>query len=141
MVNSNSLKNKPKYPKTYEECCDILCIETNRIIEYDDCLGYRDITQYDINLLTQLKCFHRHRICIDAYWKIAGEEMGLGKPWEPDWTDDYRSKYIITCVRNELNNDFSNNFNYILAFPTEEMRDVFYEYFKNLIEQCKKLLQ
>jgi hypothetical protein len=28
----------------------------------------------------------------------------------------------------------------ILAFPTEEMRDTFYENFKDLIEQCKELL-
>ena len=30
--------------------------------------------------------------------------------------------------------------NKILAFPTEEMRDAFYENFKDLIEQCKELL-
>jgi hypothetical protein len=30
--------------------------------------------------------------------------------------------------------------NTILAFPTEEMRDEFYENFKYLIEQCKELL-
>ena len=27
-----------------------------------------------------------------------------------------------------------------LSFPTEEMRDAFYENFKDLIEQCKELL-
>ena len=30
--------------------------------------------------------------------------------------------------------------NIILTFPTEEMRDTFYENFKELIEQCKELL-
>ena len=24
-------------------------------------------------------------ICRDVYWKIYGEQMGLGKPWEPDF--------------------------------------------------------
>ena len=30
--------------------------------------------------------------------------------------------------------------NVILTFPTEEMRDAFYENFKDLIEGCKELL-
>lgn len=25
-------------------------------------------------------------ICRNAYWKMAGEQMGFGKSWEPNWT-------------------------------------------------------
>ena len=115
-----------KYPTSYDECCKI----TEDVAD-------ASLTCFACKLLND---FQKLLLCRDAYWKIAGEEMGLGKPWEPDWTDDYRSKYIITFVRNELNMDFSNVFNYILAFPTEEMRDAFYENFKDLIEKCKTLL-
>ena len=134
---------KPQYPKTYDECCDILNIETKRIIDYcDDYLGYRDITQYDINLLTQLRNLRKLRICRDVYWKIAGEEMGLDKPWEPDWGEnDGGYRY---CIRNRSNKIvLSNEYlgeNYILSFPTAEMRDEFYKNFKELIESCKELL-
>ena len=134
---------KNKYPKTYDECCDILNIETNRTIDYcDDYLGYRDITQYDINLLTQLRNLRKLRICRDVYWKIAGEEMGLDKPWEPDWgVNDGGYRY---CIRNRSNKIvLSNEYlgeNYILSFPTAEMRDEFYKNFKELIESCKELL-
>lgn len=135
---------KPQYPKTYDECCDILNIETNRTIDYcDDYLGYRDITQYDINLLTQLRNLRKLRIYRDVYWKIAGEQMGLGKPWEPDWCDynpNPKSKYIITTIGNNVVRETSNLRNYILAFPTAEMRDEFYNNFKELIEECKELL-
>ena len=31
-------------------------------------------------------------------------------------------------------------YNHILSFPTEEMRDAFYENFKDLIELCKEFL-
>ena len=134
------VKQKTKYPKTYEECCDILYIETNRTIEYDDCLGYRDITQYDINLLTQLKCFRQLRICRDAYWKIAGDEYQLGKPWKPDWTNNYQKKWTINFYQGEVNLTKGPNVHFVLAFPEEEMRDVFYENFKELIEQCKEFL-
>ena len=51
-------------------------------------------------------------------------------------------KYIISVFEDAVIN-FENetyNRNAILAFPTEEMRDAFYENFKDLIEQCKELL-
>ena len=133
------IKKQPQYPKTYEECCDILRIETNRIIEYDDCLGYRDITQYDINLLTQLKCFRKLRIYRDAYWKIAGVEMGLDKPWEPDLENE--ELYCIQNYNKQITISRTNTaFNKILIFPNKEMRDAFYENFKELIENCKEFL-
>jgi hypothetical protein len=131
---------KPKYPTTYDECCDILNIETNRIIDYDDCLGYRDITQYDTKLLTQLRCLRKICICRDAYWKIAGEQMGLDKPWEPDWSNDDETKFCIYTTQNIISLDIFGVDNRILAFPTEEMRDTFFENFKDLIEKCKELL-
>lgn len=133
---------KPQYPKTYQECCDILHIETNRTIEHDNCLGYRNITLYDINLLTQLRYFRKLLICRDAYWKIAGEQMGLDKPWEPDFTNDDEERYGIYTLANKVERDFCGvgDVNMILSFPTEEMRDEFYNNFKELIEECKELL-
>lgn len=133
------VRRKQKYPKTYEECCDILYIETNRTIEDDDCLGYRDITPYDINLLTQLRYFRKLLICRDSYWKMAGEQMGLGKPWEPKWEID-NVKYSIIFVENEIRIGDNEEIHRLLVFPTEEMRDSFLENFKELIELCKALL-
>lgn len=135
-----AVKKKSQYPKTYEECCDILNIETNRIIDYDDCLGYRDITQYDTKLLTQLRCLRKIRICRDAYWKLYGEQMGLGKPWEPEKAE------IVYAIFYDFYNDaidvnvFNLYDNVVLCFPTEEMRDTFLENFGYLIEICKELL-
>ena len=86
-----------------------------------------------------LSAFTELLIFRDAYWKIAGEQMGLGKPCKPDWNTN-ELKYIIYYENDRLwfNDEISRNT--ILAFPTEEMRDAFYENFKNLIEQCKELL-
>jgi hypothetical protein len=68
--------------------------------------------------------------------------MGLGKPWEPDWLSGRKEeKYCIGTQNNEIWHDFSEyGGNEILAFPTMEMRDAFYENFKDLIESCKELL-
>ena len=121
------VEKKKEYPKTYCECKDIL--------------GLRDIDDtergyYKTDLIDKLQML---LICRDAYWKIAGEEMGLGKPWEPDWEYD-DTKYVLFFNKNEICHEMMRHTSYVLAFPTEEMRDAFYENFKELIKMCKELL-
>jgi hypothetical protein len=124
------VKNAPTYPKSYEECCDVIGINRHEV-EIDIPRPYQ---QNMFNLFKLL-------ICRDAYWKIAGEQMGLGKPWEPDWDDNNQPKFGIHNVQNDIRTiNLRVLKNLILVFPTEEMRDVFYNNFKNLIEKCNKLL-
>ena len=122
---------KPKYPKTYDECLKILGYNTVHIISMN--CGHNGLLMMKLQRLLIFR---------DAYWKIAGEQMGLDKPWEPDWGENnggYRY-----CIRNQSNKIVLSNEwlgeNYILSFPTEEMRDEFYKNFKELIEECKELL-
>ena len=118
------VKNPPYYPKTSEECCDIL---KTTYVEWH---GYYGEVLVPFQILI---------ICRDAYWKIAGEHMGLGEPWKPDFSDD-SPKYNIFSYENEITLSDNNWSNRILAFPTLEMRNAFYENFKDLIENCKELL-
>ena len=120
---------KPKYPDNYEECVRI----AKNIHGYDihiDVPAYGELMESFVKLL----------ICRDAYWKIAGEEMGLDKPWNPDWKNTKNVKYAITLYDDIITKMYLRNENVILAFPTEEMRDAFYKNFKDLIESCKELL-
>ena len=128
-------KKKKEYPKTYLECCDILEIQ--------------DIISQGVNgyLRDKLETLQKLLICRDAYWKIAGEEMGLGKPWEPDWENSEERRYSIVNIEGDINLPektltkwILKVTNKILVFPTEEMRDAFYENFKKEIEMCKELL-
>jgi len=118
-------KKKKEYPKTYEECAKVLL----------DRASVRNDFGYKGELLVALQ---RLLVCRDAYWKIAGEEMGLGKPWEPDWEGE--GWYVIVNHRGDIVTDIQWHANAILAFPTAEMRDAFYENFKKEIEMCKELL-
>ena len=134
------LTPKPKYPKTYEECCTILGFHYDHYLTYDD---EKDInpTKEEEEFIDLMDTFSRLVICCNAYWKIAGEEMGLGKPWEPDWINDDHESYpaIVTCGGKIIKSSIYTHDN-PFAFPTEEMRDAFYENFKELIEECKELL-
>ena len=135
------VKKQPQYPKTYEECCDILDIDVSRDIEHSEHLPfYKDINQYDVGLLRYLRRFRKLLICRDAYWKIAGKQMGLDKPWEPDWNNDETLKYCIIIESDIISKQNFRTMQAAFAFPTEEMRDTFCKNFENLIENCKELL-
>lgn len=128
-------KKKSTYPKTYVECCERVNACPTVGISYDsnEDMLYND--EVDLTLLALRKLF----ICRNAYRKIAGEEMGLDKPWKPDWNEE-TDKFTIS---NKCNKIYLNNtawYAEVLSFPTAEMRDAFYENFKELIEECKELL-
>ena len=122
-------KKGKKYPKTYEECCRVL-----------------GVSEFEYNH-TGTKVWYRHRLmatldklmlCRDAYWKLAGEEMGLNRPWKPDY-DSGVNKYGIICLNGVVQEsnpttNWERHLNKVLDFPTAEMRDAFYENFKELIE-------
>ena len=136
-------KKKKEYPKTYEECCYVTGFENTEMVFEDD---YRDINppkeQWKrLGLINQL---NKLIICRDAYWKIAGEEMGLGKPWEPDY-DSGVNKYGIICMNGVIQEsnpttNWERHLNKVLDFPTAEMRDAFKENFDKDLEFCKELL-
>ena len=120
---------KKEYPKTYEGCCKVLNTDDDSIIDISVPLHYNHL----------LISFTQLLVCRDAYWKIAGEEMGLGKPWEPDY-DSLETKYTIEVIENKVVVISTMSENHILAFPTEAMRDAFYENFEEEIKSCKELL-
>jgi hypothetical protein len=132
-------KKKKEYPKTYGECCKVLNVAVRDLDILDNMLDTTEII-YNKNLDRLLNSFRKLLICRDAYWKIAGEEMGLGKPWEPDWTDLDQWKYCIWVDVGEFITMTNVRGQHILAFPTEEMRDAFKENFDPDIEICKEFL-
>ena len=131
-------KKKKEYPKTYEECCKKLGCKADYFFT-DFSYNGRDveISDYEDKIDDLLQNFRKLRYCRDAYWMIAGEEMGLGKPWEPD-VDEECFSIARSCREVLLFRGYGNN--EVFEFPTKEMRDAFYENFKSLIEQCKELL-
>lgn len=127
-------KKKKQYPKTYEECCEIVKVGKEHTLE-----GATIRINYKIALL---ESFQKLLICRDAYWKLYGEEMGLGKglPWVPDWMCIDPIYVILYQYHAICKAEVNGGTSCILAFPTKEMRDTFYENFKELIEICKELL-
>lgn len=123
---------KDKYPKSFIECCKIL------YPYYDIETISQRVKGYKWDLLTR---FQKLLICRDAYWKLYGEENGLGKPWQPDWSHLGNSvKHCITFDNNIVSKKCFHTVYSKFSFPTKIMRDIFFDNFKELIEDCKELL-
>ena len=116
------------YPKTYEECCKVLGCK--------GIIGFAGLDDEEENLYGKFIALKR---CRDAYWKLYGKELGLGEPWKPDFRG-VKTSYVITVESNKILKSWTTKKQVILAFPTEKMRDIFYDNFKELIELCKELL-
>ena len=142
------VKKKPQYPKTYKDCCEVLMGKTD-FQDFELVLTKLAINRNEENCISPeppkialINNFYKLLICRDSYWKIAGIEIGLGKPWGinygcGEWGywigyDVNANKIYCQDSRILLNN--------LLVFPTKEMRDAFYENFKELIETVKELL-
>lgn len=138
------VNKKPVYPKTYAECAKIMNCPIDGpsgwLFNFD--ANIKDTYYRKIDIL--MGKFIRLRICRDAYWKIYGEQMGLDGPWKANFTQGSGIKYNILFANGEV---IWNRLecegiicSRVLAFPTPEIRDIFYENFKDLIEECKELL-
>lgn len=123
------------YPKTFAECKRIMGVEIWNT------LWGENATEYVEQMEDLIDAFIRLKICRDAYWKIAGEEMGLGEPWKPNQEGQDRVSYhsITRCGGKAIRNT-SLTYDYFLMFPTAKMRNAFYINFKPEIETCKELL-
>ena len=129
---------KSQYPTTYKDCCDVLHIVPLYNLRYHTYEhGYHEYATSNelLSLQDKLNTLGKLLICRKAYWKIAGEEMGLYKPWEPDWDNLSTNHEFI-----KINKGYFTYSSRLLVFPTEKMRDEFYENFKELIEACKEFI-
>ena len=106
-------------PKTFEECVSVLMLEGGNRMS-----------------LEQMNTFRKLIDARNAYWTIYGIENGLGKPWEPTM----ETVYCISRNENVMKCSYRGGKSNVLEFPTEEMRDTFYENFKSEIESCKEFL-
>ena len=119
------------FPKTYEECCKILNINIERVLQ----LNFRaeKLNKYELDNENLINELYRLKICRDAYWKILN--------WNPTYESlNDSEKYCILKFNDEIKKTSTSHRNALLTFPTEKVRDIFYKNFKDIIEKVKELL-
>lgn len=119
-------------PKTYEECCEIMKCAKDIFFTTYDVSSMENDGGYLYKQIGELTTLLKLKICRDVYWHIAG--------WKPDW-ENYEKKYTIYNYRGSISDDsFTVWDQTLLVFPTEEMRDAFYNNFRKEIFLCKEYL-
>lgn len=140
------VKKQSQYPKTYEECCEVLDIQSDWHLTFE----LNNPASFDLHICKEfeyvcnLEAFRKLLVCRDAYWKIAGEKIGLGKPWVPDYKiDEDGTGTVKFCIKNmggNIKKIETTESNTIFAFPNAEMRDAFHDNFGPEFEGCKEFL-
>ena len=110
------------YPSTFDDCCEVLnvshCVQRSQ--EFDT--------------------YNKLILCRDAYWIIAGKQLGLNKPWSPNYDDDEAYYSQILKVKGKIvTPPYKQSIDTPFFFPTEKMRDAFYQNYKNDLEFCKNV--
>lgn len=75
-----------------------------------------------------------------ALSKLLKLRKGWVGEWQPDWTDMDQLKYTIVNQGNRVAVCVNDRSCRSLSFPTKEMRDEFFECFKDFLEQAKTLI-
>lgn len=132
------VKKKTQYPKTYKECCEVLEMQSNLFLHLSSMNidGEVEEKSYGYKIASQMNCLYELLVCRDAYWKMAGDwSFKIG-------SDSQDVVYAITVYGSGIMKNFyyALNWNCGLVFPTEEMRDAFYDNFYDLINKCKELI-
>ena len=115
-------KKEAELPKTWDECTKGLGMSYYPAINWHVPNENENALRALCNLL----------ICRNAWWKRLG--------WKPDWSNNDKKKYCIYTSGGVTGTDFFYDMNKILAFPTKDICDQFYEAFCGLIKEAKELL-
>ena len=75
-----------------------------------------------------------------AFGKLIHLRKDWVKEWEPDWTNKKQWKFSIICDTDKIGKSIGRTLSRSMSFPTEKMRDEFFDLFKYLLEQAKTLL-
>lgn len=125
----------PPYPKSYEECCKVLGFEHDGDIVYSG--KWLCGNDYLEKQLKEIRQINKLFTCLNAYRKLAGEQLGLDDSWEPS---EHEIAYNIRYLSGEIITGDEYGKHYVLEFPTKQLRDVFLENFKELIENCNGIV-
>ena len=60
--------------------------------------------------------------------------------WKPDWGNGSQKKHCIKFFQDKIDDDSYSLRSHFLSFQSEEVRDLFLENFRDLIEQAKPLM-
>lgn len=126
---------KPSKPKTWEEYCRKM--EGKNSYYSDGCsiccsefAAHPIVSEFDNKEDVE---------ALAAYSQLLKLRKDWIGDWKPNWTIN-TDKYVIYCTNNKLSKNTVWFNGRIMSFPTKEMRDEFFNTFRDILEIAKPLL-
>jgi len=133
------VKKELELPNTWEEFCEKYPLKKDKCYIDNFYIKYtypRDRNSYgDLNVLPNEKYAEAVRALCQLIQLIDCYRQG----WKPNWTNSRYDKYCILFQEGDVKFDLNAQRSYIFAFQSKEIRDKFYNNFKDLIEKVKYL--
>ena len=126
-------KEMSKLPMSWEELGDITGYYIDSTSSLKNCYGYSSRGKENLWPTLELA---------EAALALS-QLLQLRDRWNGDWKADWNKaneKYVITIIADIAQKEWFTSTNKVLAFKTPELRDKFFETFKDLIETAKPLL-
>lgn len=130
----------PELPNTWEEWVKLNLKIADEYFIAGGCIVKRINSEMrTFNIDANLLATQEDAEAILALIKLKRLRDTYRQGWVPDWkTIDY--KYSIEYYEGNLETNASCHRNYFLTFQASEIRDKFYDNFKNLIETAKEFI-
>lgn len=129
---------EPTRVRTWEEYCEKMRSKTSY---YPD-KNYYTITSSHFGSMPIVSEFDNKEdteafVAYSKLFKLRKQWIG---EWKPNWANDYQKKYVICNYSDIVAKDTVITASHCLSFPTPEMRDEFFDCFKDYLEQAKDLI-
>ena len=127
----------PSKPKTWEEYCEKTKGKTSYYM--DPSSGITLSIFGNCPFLSEFETEEEVKT-FAAYSKLLKLRKKWIGDWKPKWANDYQKKYVICNYSDIVAKDTVITASHCLSFPTPEMRDKFFDCFKDYLEQAKDLI-
>ena len=135
-------KKEKELPKTWEEFCKNNPIKPNEVFINNSSSiinAVLDSNERHKNIDANLLPSEEYAKAMLALCKLIQLRDCYNDGWEPNWKEA-SFKYVIKFYDECIYKEYSLRDRNLLVFKTEELRDTFYNNFKDLIKEAKLLL-
>lgn len=138
------VKKEEKLPDTWEEFCETYPLKKGEsgfdgehdLYEVDTSAGAKRLNSWRLLLPNKEKAE-----AILASCQLIQLRDCYNKGWVPDWTDGQEQKYVLILINDKWMSELLTQLACMFAFKSEELRDKFFENFRNLLDKIKPLYQ
>ena len=144
-------EKKPKLPKSWEEFCDMFPVKDGECVINSSCIVAELNPSKELNFMGLIKAKRplptlgilpdrATAYAVLALCQLIQLRNAYNGDWVPNWDDGDEAKYTIEFRRGKLDTGVALKLSCSpLYFKSEEMRDLFLENFRPLIEKLKPL--